>query len=110
MLYMVLQFLGQGFAWLDTGTHDSLSEASIFVEVLEKRPDLTALLDVMHPEPPEDGSKLYTLPNVRLSTHIAGSINDEVHRMADYMIEELRRYLAGEPLVYEVSESMLLTS
>lgn len=30
--------------------------------------------------------------------------------MADYMIEELRRYLAGEPLVYEVSESMLLTS
>ena len=80
------------------------------VEVLEKRPDLTALLDVMHPEPPEDGSKLYTLPNVRLSTHIAGSINDEVHRMADYMIEELRRYLAGEPLVYEVSESMLLTS
>ena len=105
-----VQTLGRGFAWLDTGTHDSLSEASIFVEVLEKRPDLTALLDVMHPEPPEDGSKLYTLPNVRLSTHIAGSINDEVHRMADYMIEELRRYLAGEPLVYEVSESMLLTS
>lgn len=30
--------------------------------------------------------------------------------MADYMIEELRRYLAGEQLVYEVSESMLLTS
>ena len=32
-----VQTLGQGFAWLDTGTHDSLSEASIFVEVLEKR-------------------------------------------------------------------------
>ncbi|MBO6160550.1 MAG: glucose-1-phosphate thymidylyltransferase RfbA [Bacteroidales bacterium] len=29
--------LGQGFAWLDTGTHDSLSEASIYIEVLEKR-------------------------------------------------------------------------
>ena len=32
-----VQVLGRGFAWLDTGTHDSLAEASIFVEVLEKR-------------------------------------------------------------------------
>lgn len=32
-----VQTLGRGFAWLDTGTHDSLSEASTFIEVLEKR-------------------------------------------------------------------------
>jgi glucose-1-phosphate thymidylyltransferase len=35
-----VQTLGKGFAWLDTGTHDSLSEASTYIEVLEKRQGL----------------------------------------------------------------------
>lgn len=37
---LMVQTLGIGFAWLDTGTHDSLSEASTFIEVLEKRTGL----------------------------------------------------------------------
>ena len=98
-----------GAVFINTGRGRQVNEAEL-IEVLEERSDLTALLDVTHPEPPEAGSKLYTLPNVLLSPHIAGSLNDEVHRMSDYMIEEYRRFASGEPCLYEVHESMLLTS
>ena len=37
---LISDVMGRGFAWLDTGTHDSLSEASTFIEVIEKRQGL----------------------------------------------------------------------
>ena len=37
---LMVQTMGRGFAWLDTGTHESLSEASTFIEVIEKRTGL----------------------------------------------------------------------
>ena len=98
-----------GAVFINTGRGRQVNEKEM-IEVLEERPDLTALLDVTYPEPPEEGSKLYTLPNVRLSPHIAGSLNDEVKRMSRFMIDEYKRFAAGEPCLYEVKESMLLTS
>lgn len=95
--------------FINTGRGRQVNEKEL-IEVLERRGDLTALLDVTYPEPPAADSKLYTLPNVRLSPHIAGSLNDETHRMADYVIADLKRFLNGEPLLYEVAEDMLLTS
>lgn len=95
-----------GATFINTGRGAQIDEAGM-IRALKDRPDLTALLDVTWPEPPEDGSELYTLPNVQLSSHIAGSLNNEVVRMADYMIDEYSRYTRGESLKYGVTREML---
>ena len=63
-----------------------------------------AILDVTWPDPPVPGSPLFTLDNVILTPHIAGSMGNECRRMGQHMAAELERYLAGKPLLYEVSE------
>ena len=92
--------------FINTGRGAQVVEADL-IEVLQQRPDLTALLDVTFPEPPEADSPLYILPNVQLSSHIAGALNNEVVRLADYAIEEFRNWEAGRPLRYGVTLEML---
>lgn len=94
--------------FLNTGRGAQVVEDDL-TQALMERPDLTAVLDVTFPEPPAAGSPFYSLPNCFLTSHIAGSKGDEVHRMAEYMADEFKRYQAGEPCLYEVSVKMLET-
>jgi len=71
-----------------------------------RRPDLQFILDVLQVEPPKQDSAFYTLPNVVVTPHIAGSVGQECRRMGQYMIEELERYLAGEPLKWQVTAEL----
>jgi phosphoglycerate dehydrogenase-like enzyme len=96
----------QNATFINTGRGATVEEEG-FIETLQARPDLTALLDVTWPEPPVEESPFYTLPNVFLTTHIAGSMNDETVRMADYCIEEFQAWQAGQPLRYAVNAEML---
>jgi phosphoglycerate dehydrogenase-like enzyme len=61
------------------------------------------VLDVTYPEPPAADSPLFKLPNVILTPHMAGSMGPEVRRQARTMIEELKRWQAGEPLQWEIT-------
>ena len=84
-------------------------DESALVRVLRDRPDLTAVLDVTHPEPPPADSPLWELENVFVFPHIAGAMGPEHGRMGRAMVDELRRYLAGEPLRYEVTRESMAT-
>lgn len=90
-----------GATFINTGRGAQVDEEAL-VSVLTTRPDLTALLDVQHPEPPATDSPIFTLPNIHLTSHIAGSANDEVRRMADSMIDEFQRWRSGSPLEFRV--------
>lgn len=98
-----------GATFLNTGRGAQVDEAGL-IAALRTRPDITALLDVQHPEPPLAGSELYTLPNVQLTSHIAGSVHDEAGRMADYMIDEFQRWRAGQPLRYRADPDTFAVS
>ncbi len=95
-------------SFINTGRGAQVVEADL-AEVLLDRPDLTALLDVTEPEPPEKGHAFYTLPNCILTPHIAGSSGKEVNRMAEYMADEYLRFTGNEPCRYEVTLKMLET-
>jgi len=73
------------------------------IETLARRPDLFAVLDVTYPEPPDPDSPLFSLANVLLTPHIAGPIGAECGRNGQFMLEELERYLAGQPMKYAIT-------
>ncbi len=73
------------------------------IAVLQERPDLTAVLDVTDPEPPTPDSPLWTLPNVVLTPHLAGSQGPECRRMGQYAVDEMIRFLRGEPLQHQIT-------
>ena len=97
-----------GTTFINTGRGATIDEPAM-IDVLRNRPDITAVLDVTCPEPPQPHSPLWTLPNVFLTPHIAGSMGQEVWRMADYVIDDFLRYTSGEALRHEVTASMLAT-
>jgi phosphoglycerate dehydrogenase-like enzyme len=88
-------------AWLVNTARGSIVDTEALTrECVSGR--LSAFLDTPDPEPLPAESPMYDLPNVVLTPHIAGSLGNEIARMGDLAVTEVRRFLAGEPLRYEV--------
>lgn len=75
--------------------------------VLARRPDLSAVLDVLGEEPPRPGNPLVALGNVFLTPHIAGAIGAESWRLGRLMFEDFQRWQDGEPLQGAVRREQL---
>jgi len=106
--YSYFSRMRENSVFINTGRGAQVVEDDL-VRILKERPDLTALLDVTWPEPPVVGHPFYTLPNCRLTPHIAGSAGDEVARMGEYMLTEFKNYLSKKASNYEVTLAMLKT-
>ncbi len=94
--------------FINTGRGAQVREDEM-CRALSERPDIYALLDVTYPEPPVPDSTLYNHENIILTPHIAGSSGNEVHRMAEYMLDEFRAFSAHLPVKYSVTLDMLKT-
>jgi phosphoglycerate dehydrogenase-like enzyme len=90
-----LALLPDGATVVNTARGSVLATAALERECAGGR--LNAILDVTDPEPLPADSILYDLPNVMITPHIAGSLGAEARRMADSALDELERYLAGQP-------------
>ncbi|NJD03734.1 MAG: hydroxyacid dehydrogenase [Ruminiclostridium sp.] len=94
--------------FINTGRGAQVVEKDL-IEALREEPGRTAVLDVTCPEPVESDSELLKLDNVFLTPHIAGSMNHELYRMSQLVLQEFIRYEKGEALKHSVTLEMLKT-
>jgi phosphoglycerate dehydrogenase-like enzyme len=102
----VFRLMKPNATFVNTGRGAQVVEQDL-IDALKECPERTAVLDVTWPEPPAADSPLYSMPNVYMTPHVAGSLGNEVHRMAQYMLDEYRLYVSGQPTRYEVTLAML---
>ncbi|MFG2113943.1 hydroxyacid dehydrogenase [Streptomyces sp. NPDC048718] len=103
-----LAAMPDGATLVNTSRGSLVDEDALLPHLVSGR--LHAVLDVTDPELPAPDSPLYTLPNVLLTPHIAGSLGNELHRMADHALEEVARYGRGEPFLEEIRAADLTRS
>ncbi|GGR27382.1 hydroxyacid dehydrogenase [Agromyces mediolanus] len=63
---------------------------------------ISAILDVTSPEPLPLDHALRSTPGIVLTPHVAGALGNELHRLGAQVVDEVRRYVAGEPAVHPV--------
>lgn len=93
----LLASMPDGATLINTARGALIDQKALEEELLTGR--ISAVLDVTTPEVLPASSPLYTLPNVLLTPHIAGSMGGELVRMAAFAVDELQRWTRGEPFL-----------
>lgn len=99
-----LALMKDGAYFLNSARGALVDEEALIAELRTGR--ISACLDVTDPEPPADDSPFYDLPNCVLTPHIAGSTRSECRRLGNQVLNELRRYLDGQPFDNEITEDL----
>lgn len=90
---------------INTARGSIIDEDALVAELKKGR--LFACLDVTDPEPPAEDHPFRTLPNVILTPHIAGAVNNGLYRIGSYVVEEIRRFEDGKKMDGEVLQEEL---
>ncbi|ACP25278.1 putative glycerate dehydrogenase [Sinorhizobium fredii NGR234] len=100
-----LSLMKEGATLINTARGALVDEAALIDKLGTGAID--AIIDVTHPEVPEETSPLYGLPNVFLTPHIAGAVGLERTRLGEMAVDEIERFLAGRPLLFEIRKHEL---
>lgn len=102
-----LGLMPSGATLINTARGSLLDHDALLAEVATGR--LSAVLDVTEPEPLPPGHPFYSLPNVLLTPHLAGSHGNELRRMGRQALDEVGRLVRGEPVRHPVPADLLAT-
>lgn len=100
-----LKLMQDGASFINTARGALIDEAALVAELQTGR--IFGVIDVTDPEIPPLDSPLFTLPNVFLTPHVAGAIGTERLRLGLMAVEEIERFIAGKPMLYEVQPELL---
>ena len=104
--YNLFKLMKDNSTFINTGRGNQVVEKDL-VKALKMNKTLCAVLDVTCREPLLPTSRLFRLDNVFLTPHIAGSLNAEQQRMAEYMLDAYEDYTSGKESPYMVLPEML---
>ncbi|MBR3304540.1 MAG: hydroxyacid dehydrogenase [Christensenellaceae bacterium] len=107
--YRLLSMMSPYAVFINTGRGAQVVTGDL-VRAMREEPGRTALIDVTDPaEPLPEGHEFFSVPNILVTPHRAGSQKKEIFRMGAYMMEEMERVRSGKAPLYEVTLDMLKT-
>ena len=95
-----LALLHDGVTVLNTARPALIDQDALLAELTAGR--LAAVLDVTEPDPLPAGHPLLSLPNAFVTPHVAGAMGNELVRLSELAVQEVERFVAGEPPRYPV--------